>query len=601
MNRSKPRPRASLFSLQPLENRRHLSVSINSAGWTSLTPSPDSRIIYVSNSTGSDANTGLSRTTPLKSIAKAKSLLRDGMPDWLLLKRGDTWRESLGNWTLSGRSASEPLLVSSYGSGARPTLATGNESGLDTSGDANSVAFIGLNFYANTRDPNSPDYNPVDLNQTGFRWLAPTDSLLIEDCAFGFFGTNIIIQEYGGPVRNVTLRRNVIVDSYSTTVHSQGIYAYHVQGLTIDQNLFDHNGWNEQIPGAEATVFNHNLYLNSGNTNVKVRGNIIANASATGIKAGSGGDIQDNLFLKNPIGISYGTSTEIEPNGTWGDIGGNVFLDGGSINGSPRSYAIAIGNIAAGKGTSIHDNIIAHDSQLSSPAIILAPDKITRGVGINDLTIANNIIYNWFSGFAVSEGFIPGGIGGNALTHLVVRDNQFQHTLSRNVGDHAILFNPTQEQWSGNRYFSTSPSSSWFRLGPTYTATSWDAWKSLIDPSGTDAEIAYGDPNRDMASYNASLGGPSSIDDFIAELRLQSRQHWNDVYTASAAIEYVRAGFYKSGDVNLDGQVTIADFMIVMSNFGQTGQDWSSGDFNGDGAVTISDVIDLFSNFNVLS
>src|SRR6266478_3333053 len=83
MNQSKARPCAPLFSLQPLENRRLLSVSLDANGWTLVTPSPDSRIIYVSSSTGNDANSGLSRFAPLKTIAKGESLLRDGMPDWL--------------------------------------------------------------------------------------------------------------------------------------------------------------------------------------------------------------------------------------------------------------------------------------------------------------------------------------------------------------------------------------------------------------------------------------------------------------------------------------------------------------------------------------
>src|SRR5689334_20109358 len=180
-----------------LESRLRLSVSQDANGWTVVDPSADTHIIYVSSSAGNDANSGLSTSAPVKTIAKGYSLLRDGMPDWLLLKKGDTWHETLGaGWTKSGRSATEPLLVSSYGSGARPVLATGADTGLDTQGDANWVDFIGINFYANTRDPNSPDYTPgVDLNQAGFRWLAPTTGLLIEDCVFNYFGTNIMIQE----------------------------------------------------------------------------------------------------------------------------------------------------------------------------------------------------------------------------------------------------------------------------------------------------------------------------------------------------------------------------------------------------------------------
>jgi hypothetical protein len=52
------------------------------------------------------------------------------------------------------------------------------------------------------------------------------------------------------------------------------------------------------------------------------------------------------------------------------------------------------------------------------------------------------------------------------------------------------------------------------------------------------------------------------------------------------------------GDLNLDGQVTISDFIDLASNFNSSGATWQEGDLNYDGLVTISDFIDLASNFN---
>src|SRR6185436_1977942 len=52
-------------------------------------------------------------------------------------------------------------------------------------------------------------------------------------------------------------------------------------------------------------------------------------------------------------------------------------------------------------------------------------------------------------------------------------------------------------------------------------------------------------------------------------------------------------------DLNLDGKVTISDFIDLAANFNFDGPaSWRSGDLNGDGVVTISDFIDLASNFN---
>ena len=53
------------------------------------------------------------------------------------------------------------------------------------------------------------------------------------------------------------------------------------------------------------------------------------------------------------------------------------------------------------------------------------------------------------------------------------------------------------------------------------------------------------------------------------------------------------------GDLNLDGQVTISDFIDLASNFNTIGTaTWQEGDLNYDHNVTISDFIDLASNFN---
>jgi hypothetical protein len=51
------------------------------------------------------------------------------------------------------------------------------------------------------------------------------------------------------------------------------------------------------------------------------------------------------------------------------------------------------------------------------------------------------------------------------------------------------------------------------------------------------------------------------------------------------------------GDLNLDGTVSIGDFIDLASHFNSPGT-WQEGDLNGDFMVTIGDFIDLASNFN---
>src|SRR4051794_40288333 len=120
------------FSLwEQLEGRLLRSVARDSDGWTVVTPASDTRVVYVSNSQGNDANSGLSAGSPVKTLAKAQSLVRDGSADWLLLKRGDTF-ESFGQWKKRGRSASEPVYIAAYGTGARPQINSATGPGFIT-------------------------------------------------------------------------------------------------------------------------------------------------------------------------------------------------------------------------------------------------------------------------------------------------------------------------------------------------------------------------------------------------------------------------------------------------------------------------------------
>src|SRR4051794_32464650 len=82
-----PHAPARPLMMESVEPRQMLSVSTNAAGWTIITPAADSHVIYVSTSQGSDQNNGLSQGSPVRTIAKAGSLMRDGSADEMLLRR----------------------------------------------------------------------------------------------------------------------------------------------------------------------------------------------------------------------------------------------------------------------------------------------------------------------------------------------------------------------------------------------------------------------------------------------------------------------------------------------------------------------------------
>ena len=132
------------------------------------------------------------------------------------------------------------------------------------------------------------------------------NNLLFEDCKFSFYNDSTIEASGSG---NVDFRQEhylrIIGD---TTGHSEGLFVDHVANLVFEQNLFDHNGYNDKIAGAEPTIFNHGLYVQYNNGQVTAIGNIFADTSATGAQFRTGGTILDNFFVDNPMGFQIGSS-----------------------------------------------------------------------------------------------------------------------------------------------------------------------------------------------------------------------------------------------------------------------------------------------------
>src|SRR5205085_10642675 len=64
--------------------------------------------------------------------------------------------------------------------------------------------------------------------------------------------------------------------------------------------------------------------------------------------------------------------------------------------------------------------------------------------------------------------------------------------------------------------------------------------------------------------------------------------------------QHIEIRLARIGDLNLDGTVSISDFIDLAAHFNSSDPSitWQEGDLNYDGSVTISDFIDLAANFN---
>ena len=498
---------------------------LDANGWTAFTPVPGTGscsngsytgtcIIYVSSSTGSDSNNGQTVSTPVQTLDKGLSLLRNGHPDWLLLKRGDIFLpdaigNSFGVFSNSGASATEPMVIGSYDpsqpgvvdpyvAGARPLIETSSTGGTadsafmtmnGTGGDF--IAIVGIEFYNYTADPSNANYNPNWNSVYGIYLLNPVTWWLVEDCKFSFYIQNISINIYfssagvagaatENPASLFTMNRNAVVDAYSTnsSQFSEGLYINGIPNLSFTQNLFDHNGWNATVAGAGASEFNRNIYIQanlpslSGTSNptLSYTNNISTQSSAEGAHFRFGGTVTNNLWAYNAIGFDIGCTTTDNPVCvpiSSANVTNNVIQSSTDISpSSPRGTGFTIVN-STGSGIQFTNNVIADVASTSPYATALVIEFTSSGVVAN-----NNIIYNW-----------PNAI-----------DNE--------------------------------------GTGDTITP-------NAINLTG------YPNAGVTIATYDsAGLGGPGTFADFIAKARLQSKANgWNTALTASAVNAYIQAGF----------------------------------------------------------
>lgn len=453
-------------------------------GWSILTPSNDSRIIYVSSTDGSDATAQTYTTaqvgndprhpaiavSPYKTLAAALGKMRDTYPDWILLKTGD----SFPSQTISlhsvgiGRNASERMVMTYYGdSPQRPILKDPDFRSWRTGlvpghGGFHHWAIVGIEFYEATADPNSPEYNPANTHTPGApRFLAGGKNLLFEDCKFHF--TELVIQA-DDAVRweNVEIRRNMLMNAYYASScadrdqRPSATYLSYITNYLIEENLVDYAGWNPDLPNASKNKLNHGLYIQYTNDGeLYVRGNIIARSSGNALQARSGGVVAQNLVIQSPAGLFVAHDT---PHGFGADAGltavrQNVILEGHWMGDCPQSSKANFGmplHETLKSGTKIEENIIAHN--LDKLGTLMAMEQRTQ------VDYINNIIHDWA---------------------------------------------PAED---------------------------------MTDPG-------WLNPDRSVGSYHASIGGTATTDAFVDTCRERAVGSWPYVYSAYAVIDYIREGF----------------------------------------------------------
>jgi hypothetical protein len=514
-------------------------------GFTTWEFNPGSTIVYVSN-TGDDGNTGSSPETSVKSLQRALDLVENDSNSYILLRRGDVWRdETLGRYK-SGKSPNEPLVMASYGEAMVIPRIEVSSFFLNFDGqDRNYVQFFDLHIVSYPNDPEDPEFTGTAANL--LRLVGIGSGLLIEGCHFEY--GEILLQGLNDTYyEDVEIRASVVERAYevgtcvegnpegNSDIRPQGIYADKVRNFTVEGNLFDYNGWNKEVDEACATIYNHNVYFGSVE-GLNINSNIFARASSDHIKlrADTSGAMRDvlvsnNYFTEGEIGVSIGGNTQERGRFVNSEIVDNVFSDIGRTQPTTRTLAWAV-DVEDNDGIRVANNLFLNQRTQgvnNSYALHL------RG-SANNVEVVNNLFYR------IQARSLWAEEGGDGHEGVLVTNNEF---VDPNQNATLIEHSGSMDgyTYTSNRYYS-SRSGGWFRAGGSNLDL--EGWVNASGEDGAEAISLpnYTDPERTLETYSAEIGLDESLEGFLAEARVQTRLRFFPELTATRLNAYVRDGF----------------------------------------------------------
>lgn len=325
-------------------------------GWTDLPEflAADSRIVYLSADGDDEAASrvygrgyylpgdpeiggdptlpavGWQQIQAYASFEQAKARMRnqsgntlDGEPDWLLIRRGDTFdlgESGLVTRNEAGRSPEEPRVYSAYGplTEARPILRGLPHRWIESWNGGNWIA-ASLEF---AYPDDTPDGEAAP--GTSFSIMYDAANILMEDLRFPQSRSNVIQL---GP-SNIVIRRCVFQGNWSGTSHVQGLYVNQASHIILEECVFDLNGykedplrpatWTRDVNGGDfppgegvqprRTFHDRNLYL-ANYSNLRLLGNLISRGGGGGsVQMRVGGLAERNAFLFNESALVIGHS-----------------------------------------------------------------------------------------------------------------------------------------------------------------------------------------------------------------------------------------------------------------------------------------------------
>ena len=307
---------------------------------------------------------------------------------WLMLERGYEYGEELGRITdrrAEGESPLHPLLVTAWGSGDAPVLAT----------RINSYQGATKNFVIK------------DIAMTEGTTFLEGENIMFENIVATNKGFNI------QQVDNFTLRHSSIVDAYRDESQSEGFwdgaknkisgfFSTRTDGLLIEHVLSDHNAWADDYRedaslegGQPPSKFSHNFYIQSDARDVTFRDNVSMQGASFALQIRPGGFVENNVFADSNAAVLVGSGTS-EHLGNYSLVLDNIVTLGAHHAVDIQQGAITLGMVVQAADATLLDNIVAHLNDPDDAVGLLEKVQNDNAYNLRDTQFfENTIVYNW--------------------------------------------------------------------------------------------------------------------------------------------------------------------------------------------------------------
>lgn len=317
---------------------------------------------------------------------------KDPTSNWLLFERGYDYTETgrLIGKDSDGESELHPLVITSWGEGDKPVIHetlniyqenSANVVVTDVAFDAKVQVLDGTNILLDNLSVTGHEVNIHNVD--GF-------TLRESDISDAVHENSLNSEEFWGPSQN----------------RISGLFVTDSQGVLIEDNLFDHNGWEDDYledtstdGGQPPSFYSHNVYIQDSNSDVTFTDNISIEAASIGVLIRSGGFIEGNVLVDNNVGLVVlgGDYKDRGPVGEYALVTDNVTTSGAHKTVDKAEGGLTQGNVDQSELSTWLDNIVAHLADPNNLEEELEY-KVTSHNAYNvedEQYFDNTIIYNW--------------------------------------------------------------------------------------------------------------------------------------------------------------------------------------------------------------